>query len=347
MTRVLSITSIRNEGPFLLEWLAWMRMIGLSDFAIASNDCQDGSDAMLAALDAAGVVHHLPHEPTPGKSIQWQALQLGWRHPARKAADWVMISDVDEFPVIHAGAGHLADLFAAIPDGTEAVAMPWRLFGHDGRLTFEDSPVTAQFLRSAPPDVQHPIAATFFKSLFRPAAVARFGVHRPRQHPDRPAPLWVDGSGRPLPPHIAGDGGRMSLLGTGPARDLVEMHHYSTRSAEAFLVKAARGLPNRRHKAVDLHYWIERNFNSVENTAALRHQDALAQGIAALKALPGVADLHDRAVAWHRDQISQALRSPDSYRLFGALCHAAGSAVLPPAMERRLLILFGQLDRDE
>lgn len=342
--RVVSLTSVRNEGPFLLEWLAWMQMIGVGDFVIAANDCADGTDALLAALDAAGVVSYLPHAPAPGKSVQWQALNLGWRHPLRRQADWVLISDVDEFPVIHAGAGRLDDLFAALPAGTDAVALPWRLFGHGGVIGFVDQPVTAQFTRSAPPDLAHPIAATFFKSLFRPAAFARFGVHRPRQT-DAAAPLWVDGDGSPLPPIIAGDDSRMSLLGTGPGRGLVEMHHYSTRSAEAFLVKAARGLPNRRHKPIDLGYWVERNFNTVENTAALRHQPALGAGIARLKALPGVAAAHQAAVDWHRAAIRAALAQPDSYRLFASICHVATAAPLPPALVHRLLALFGELPR--
>lgn len=341
--RVAALTSVRNEGPFLLEWLAWMRLIGVSDFAIAANDCADGTDALLAALDAAGVVAYLPHSPAPGKSVQWQALQRGWRHPLRRAADWVMIADVDEFPVIHAGAGRLADLFAALPEGAEAVAMPWRLFGHNGVIGFEDQPVTAQFLRCAPHEMFHPIAATFFKSLFRPAAFARFGVHRPRHKPGR-APVWVDGSGALLPAMVAGDDARMSLIGTGPGRALVELHHYSTRAAEAFLVKSARGLPNRRGKPIDLSYWVERNYNSVENRAALRHQAELSEGIAVLKALPGVGAAHEAAVDWHRRAIRHALTQPDAYRLFASICHVGGSTPLPPGLAQRLLMLFGALE---
>lgn len=339
---VTVLTSVRNEGPFLLEWLAWMRRIGVGQIVIAANDCTDGTDQLLAALQAAGVVHYLPHDPVPGKSIQWQALQMAWRHPARKSADWVMIADVDEFPMIHAGQGRLADLFAALPPEIEAVAMPWRLFGHSGQIKMQDQPVTAQFTRCAPPEMIHPIAATFFKSLFRPDAVARFGVHRPR-HKEGVTPVWADGGGKPLAAHVARDASRMSLLGTDLGRSLIELHHYSTRSAEAFLVKAARGLPNRAHKSVDLAYWVERNFNTVENTAALHHQAELAEGIAALRALPGVAAAHDAAFAWHRAQIAEALHDPARYRLFCAICHTAGSAALPTALERRLLTLFGQL----
>ena len=63
----------------------------------------------------------------------------------------------------------------------EAVALAWRLFGAGGIAGIEERPVTAQFLRSAPPDMMHPVAATMFKSLFRPVAFQRPGVHRPQR----------------------------------------------------------------------------------------------------------------------------------------------------------------------
>ncbi len=341
--RIVSVTSVRDEGPFLLEWIAWHRLLGVSDFLIFSNDCRDGTDRMLDALAAAGVVEHAPHSRQPGKSIQWQALKSAWKHPLRKAADWMLISDLDEFPMIHAGAHRFADLLAALPEGTEAVALAWRLFGNAGIGGFEDRPVTAQFQRSAPAEMLHPIAASYFKTLFRPAAFRQPGVHRPAQAEGR-VPAWVDGSGRPLPaPHAARDG-RLSLLPLTDYRRLAELHHYSLRSLESYLVKTERGLPNRSSRNLDLHYWVERNFNAVANTAADALQAPLAEEMARLRALPGLAALHDAACDWHRRKAQALLRHPESYRLFAACRHVAGSAVLPAAQAVHLLRLFQNLD---
>ena len=334
--RILSATSVRDEGPFLLEWIAWHRMLGVTDFLIASNDCRDGTDALLQALAVAGVVVHLPQVPDPDKSVQWQALKAAWKHPLRKAADWMLISDVDEFPLIHAGQGRLADLIAALPSGTDAVALPWRLFGHGGVAGFRDQPVTAQFQHCAPARMLHPIAATFFKSLFRPAAFRQPGVHRPARRADH-VPLMVDGSGRPLPPVVAGNDGRLSLIGIDGGRQLAELHHYSLRSAESFVVKSDRGLPNRTDKRIDLRYWVERNFNAEHNAAALTHAPALAAEIAALKALPGVAALHEAACDWHRAAFARAFATPAGYQLYADCLQAGSSAVLPDPLAMALL----------
>ncbi len=340
--RVLSVTTIKDEGPFLLEWLAWHRIIGVTDFLIYSNDCTDGSDRLLDALAAQGVLTHVSHSAPADQSVQWQALNVAWRHPLRKMADWMLVSDLDEFPMIHCGDHRLADLFAALPEQTEAIALGWRLFGNSGQGAFSPAPVTAQFTQCAPPDMRYPVAATFFKSLFRPKAFAKAGVHRPKQKPDSP-PHWADGSGRPLPDLIAANDKRMSLMGISGHRALAEMHHYSLRSAESFIVKAERGLPNRSEKAVDLTYWVERNFNNQPNPAALALQDRLGAEMAGLMRLPGIAALHQASVAQHRAAFQRLVQQSGPYKLYCACLHAAGSAALPPPLETALLQAFQRL----
>ena len=38
---------MRDEGPYLLEWVAYHRLIGFTDIVVCSNDCVDGSPAHL------------------------------------------------------------------------------------------------------------------------------------------------------------------------------------------------------------------------------------------------------------------------------------------------------------
>ena len=58
--RALIVTCMRNEAPFLLEWIAYHRAIGFTDFLIYSNDCEDGTDDLLDRLAERGVVIHDP-----------------------------------------------------------------------------------------------------------------------------------------------------------------------------------------------------------------------------------------------------------------------------------------------
>ncbi|MEY8840170.1 glycosyltransferase family 2 protein, partial [Cribrihabitans sp. XS_ASV171] len=54
--RITAVTCVKNEGPFLLEWIAFNRLLGVTDFLFYSNDCTDATDRLLDALAARGIV---------------------------------------------------------------------------------------------------------------------------------------------------------------------------------------------------------------------------------------------------------------------------------------------------
>ena len=54
--RVTSITPMKDEGPFVLEWLAYHRLIGVNDPIVFTNHCNDGTDMMLERLDEMGLI---------------------------------------------------------------------------------------------------------------------------------------------------------------------------------------------------------------------------------------------------------------------------------------------------
>lgn len=68
------MSSLKNEGPFILEWVAHHRVVGFDAIYVASNDCSDGSDALLAALDRAGIIGHVPNEVAPASSPNTRAM---------------------------------------------------------------------------------------------------------------------------------------------------------------------------------------------------------------------------------------------------------------------------------
>ncbi|MES2816741.1 MAG: glycosyltransferase family 2 protein, partial [Pseudomonadota bacterium] len=52
--KITAVLCVRNEAAFLLEWLAHHRACGVTDFLVFTNDCDDGTDAMLDRLEALG-----------------------------------------------------------------------------------------------------------------------------------------------------------------------------------------------------------------------------------------------------------------------------------------------------
>ena len=336
--RILAITSMRNEGPFVLEWIAHHRALGVNGFLIFTNDCDDGTDALLDTLVAGGVVTHIRQEAGEG-SIQWQALKAAAGHADYARADWAMAIDCDEFVVLNEPHADLPALIGALE--VDAITLPWRLFGSSGHLRFADEPVTERFSRAAPVPMLFPAAARFFKTLYRVAAFERPGVHRPKGE----GAAWADGAGRPLPEAFSEAQGQIMLPPAEKPYAHVQLSHYSLRSAEDFLVKRRRGLPNRSDKALDASYWAERNFNTVEDRSAERHRAAREAEAARLRAIPGVAEAHAACVAAHRARIAELLKDPAEARLFTRLALLTSSVPPDPDTARALLQVIHDVGR--
>ncbi len=348
--RILSVTSVRNEGPYLLEWIAHHRAAGVTDFLIYSNDCDDGTHELLEALAESGDVVHVPHKPEANKSIQWQALRAAWKHPVRKEVDWILVSDVDEFINIHAEEHTIPALIACLPDDADAIVLPWRLFGSNDVAGIDAVPVTEQFTRAIPSDAQYPIAASLFKTLFRAKGpFNQFGVHRPKQKPrdKAEAPRIYNGSGHLMHSFLADRPQRLSLWQLGVARDLVELNHYAVRSAAAFVVKRDRGLPNRAKKKVDLAYWVERNFNTVEDLSIARMMPATREELVRLLRLPGVEKLHLGALAWHRARFDDLIQLHENQELMSQILCAGSSQVPTPQLQKMLVQWYQEANKEK
>jgi Glycosyl transferase family 2 len=338
-TSILAILTVRNEGAFLIDWLAHHRAAGVTDFLVFSNDCQDGTDRMLDRLQALGRLTHVRNDAPAPEGPQWAALKAADRHPLKGAADWVMVLDIDEFVTIHAGDHTLAALLAALPQAT-AIPLTWRLFGNAGIVRYEDRPVWDIFTRAAPAALPWPWRASLFKTLFRnDGSYHRLGVHRPRDpDPDRLGQQrWVDGSGRDLPELY-----REGRIFTPPGQDcqrLAQINHYALGAMESYVLKCDRGRANRAASAFDLAYWVERNLCAVEDRSLAGGLGQSAAIRAGLRADPVLADLHDNAVRWRRERFLRLMEEEPYRALFGRLLMTPPSRILTPE-ESRFLMTF-------
>lgn len=315
MTKV-AITCIRNEGPWLLDWIAHHRAAGFTDFLIASHDCSDGTDRLLDALDKDGRVTHLPFTPEGEKSVQWQAMKLLGKHPLYKTADLALFFDVDEYLVLEDGL----TISALLPEDADAVPLRWHLFGSSGLGTWDDRPVTERFTQAAPEGIALPLAH-FFKTLHRPAAFRGLGVHRPKGKEAR----WQRADGTRMSDDFAAQQSRINLFGIDGRGERAWLNHYSVRSIEEFLLKAVRGLPNHMEKRIGLGYWAERNFNTVEDTRIAPMRGAAE---AARKDLSPYDDLHAESCAIQRGWLKELITQRKVVELMWQLTLLNGST--PP-----------------
>jgi hypothetical protein len=324
--RVLVVTAMKNEAPFILEWIAYNRLIGVDHFLVYTNDCTDNTVALLDRLAELGLVTRRDNPYAPGGKVKPQhaALKDAVRQPVYRRADWIVTIDLDEFIAIHVGDGTLGDLFAAC-NQPNAISLTWRFFGNGGVIGYEDRPIVAQFTRCAPEAFPDPGLAWGFKTLFdkRTCRFRRLGVHRPGALEDgaEDAVRWVNGSGRVMPRRLIEKGWRtvQPIFGY----RLATLNHYALRSAESYLVKRDRGRVNHTHEDQGVYYWRRRNYLTEEDTRLLHLLPRLEAGIAGLKADPVLGRLHAEAVAWHRAKIAALKGDPDYARLFDDLVASA------------------------
>ncbi|MFC7704842.1 glycosyltransferase family 2 protein [Plastorhodobacter daqingensis] len=320
--RRLMITTMKNEGPFMLEWVAYNRSIGFTDFLIYTNDCADGTDHMASRLQELGVAVHQENPAKAEQSPHRVALNHAIRHPLYRTADWAINADCDEFLNIRAGDGTLDDLFEACGPA-DAISLCWKMFGCGGIETYEDRFISRQFTWAAPEIGFTSQRASGFKTLFRPdSGVNKLGVHRPRFGEDAQDVLWKDAGGKQMPQRYIADG-------WSAPRDFshshARLHHYAVRSIDSFLVKRDRGRANHFRQDQGLDYWIDMNLNvEIDETILSRLPRAEAEFARLLKD-PVLADLHAAAVAWHRSRIED-LNAREGWPEF----RAAIRAINPP-----------------
>ena len=300
--RVL-FTAVRNEAPFLLEWIAYHQAIGFDTIIVASNDCDDGTDELLQALQAAGHLRHIRHEVPVGKRPQGNAARLVNEAGLIAQGDWVLWLDADEFLNVRVGEGRLDDLIAAV-GGHDGALINWRVFGDGGNARFPGRFISDAFVGASRPGFRrnHEV-----KTLFRHGpAVAGLGLHgiyRPRLVPgggarflapcgglldptDPVAARWLDGEDNPkncqVPPAQAGHA-------------LAQINHYVVRTPDVFALKQARGRGWARRQADDANtrhtaeFYKAHNRNEVEDRSILRWAEAVTDRMAGLLRDEGVA----------------------------------------------------------
>jgi Glycosyl transferase family 2 len=241
--RLLLVATMRNEGPFILEWVAYHRAIGFTDLVICTNDCVDESPALLDRLQELAFVVHVVNRVAAGEKAQLAAYRCAEKLPLIREVDWAMVLDADEFLNIRLGKGRVTDLIEAVPEAT-AFLINWRLFGNSGYTTWEPGFVTERFTRAAP--LNDPVNRSF-KTLFTRinAYHCKLLPHQPR-YPDtmRLCELhYVNGAGAALPRYFC-DESRGDFLQSEPGQvswELAQINHYNTRSREDYLVKHERG----------------------------------------------------------------------------------------------------------
>ena len=307
---------MKNEGPYIIEWVAYHRAIGIDNFLIYTNGCDDGTSEILDRLQELGMVQHRNNDKWRGNSPQQFALNQSLKEPVIKNAEWIIHIDVDEFINVRTGNGTLPEFLAMVPEATN-VAMTWRLFGNNMIDRFVDAPVIGQFDTCAPKYCPKPHTVWGFKTMMKNiGAYDKISCHRPNKLREerREDVVWVNGSGQVMKPEIKDKGWRSEVKTIG--YDLIQLNHYALRSADSFLIKRQRGRALHVDRSIGLNYWIRMDWSDHKDLTIQRNLPRLRAEMARLLQDTTLARLHDDAVSWHQAKAAELHQNPEFQDLY-------------------------------
>lgn len=306
------VATAKNEGPYILEWVAHHRLIGFTDILFFQNDSDDYTHQTLKALHNLGVVKYFYNRAQQGKH-QVRAYKRASNQAALKNADWALALDLDEFLTIHVGQGKLADLVEASPDCDQLV-VNWKLFGNDGHGMLTDELVTERFTSAEPVDLVQS-SYSGFKSLFRPSSFGRPGIHNPRDiKKPEDAIRRVNGSGL-----TDAQFQLKNWRSTDPKkRSLAQVNHYAVKDTATYVVKNARGSAHQASRDLNTRYWELNNFNTQQDMSMVRRSGAVRDEMHRLndRSNDRLFSMRNKALEKHRARFNRLMEEACNVELY-------------------------------
>jgi hypothetical protein len=231
--RACVVATARNEGLYLLEWIAHHKGLGFDHLFIYSNDNTDGSDDLLRALAEAGDITWIDNRVGAGHRAQWKAYGHALRvMPDVLDYDWALFIDLDEFfvpnPALYSSLGAFLDDHERRE--VDAIAVNWMMVGPNSQAHWRDDVMRRRFPAGRNDANAH------IKTMMRPARFIHSFPHDPASYRDEP---WIfRNSGGALHVHNPDAPGR--ALSLNPDFAGARIVHFFFKSAAEFLWKASR-----------------------------------------------------------------------------------------------------------
>jgi hypothetical protein len=271
--RVAIASPVREEAPYLLEWLAYHRALGVQSFLLGDNGGDDDTTPLLLALDEAGIAQRTDW-------LNAQAFQFDFDLDAarrlRGLVDVVSITDIDEFLRPLNGRSDIpsavSEIFATLDVSAAAVSLV--NYGSAGRVEPDAGFVIERFTQRAPDDhALHRI----IKSIVRPERLV--GLHNPHQVMVS-CGSYVDDRGAELRWDTA------PAMTIAASWNALRADHFMVKSYREYLAKSARGrvdLPPGKGIPRDDEFFRSRDRNEVHDPMPAEFVSRMKEELRALR----------------------------------------------------------------
>ncbi len=221
MNYYLTVCAImKNEGPYLKEWIEFHRMVGVEHFYLYDNGSSDETPMVIKPYVQQNLVtlHGIPERRAQLKAY------MHCLSTYRTMSRWIAFIDLDEF-IVPLSTETLSEFLKGFEEFA-ALGVNWIIYGDSGHQTRPDGLVAEQFVHRAPEDWR---SNCHIKSIVDPQKVkSPFNPHHFRYVQDAYAVNEnrerVDGS-----------------LSRENSTKKIRINHYFTRSVEDSRKKMERG----------------------------------------------------------------------------------------------------------
>ena len=295
---------MRDEAPFLLEWIAYHQMIGFEQFVVYSNHCTDGTDLLLDEIARHLPLCHRRHDPGAG-SAQHHGAGLFMQSGFLAEGDWVMWLDPDEFLNVKRGLGNLPDLLGLIGP-YQGMPVPWRVFGDANRRFHPGRQISSAFTWA---ERLHRPGKRMLKTLCRVGpGLDRLRIHAPSMTPEfwTTSRTFLSSDGRPVDladPAILrwSKGGALLIDAAEVSWDIAQVNHYHVRTEAGFALKHKRGcgsvgsaIHTQAHEKYAPGRFAANNPNIEEDRSILRHEPGLNRVMQGLLRTGRIGEMQSR-----------------------------------------------------
>ena len=308
MTKSQLICCVKNEGVYILEWLAHHRMIGFDEIVIYSNDSDDGTHELLDEAANLGLCKHFKNQLPTGASPLPYAYRQHLKYKRRGDADVMMSLDIDEFLTIHVGDGNLTDLIKALPNDADIACFLWINFGAEPLDKWVAGNVTEQFMMAVP--AKKRINYCVKSLVYKPEKFTRMGSHHPKSYIANTPIRAVNASGEPVPVDPQNYDNLYKDLRMLPSdfgrRKFAQINHYATKSADAFMLRRQRGRSYLEQDEVrhTQEYFNKRNTNLQLELSYLKYIERLRAQLAELRAMGRLNELELISQRIYREKLA-------------------------------------------
>ncbi len=214
------VVIVRDEAPYLEEWLAYHHALGVEHFFVYDNGSRDALQQVVEPWVNHGLLT-LVHWPLPGGQLDAYAHALRFYGPS---VAWLAFFDVDEF-VVPLVDDDIPALLARWPQAAD-IRVPRVDFGFSGHREPPEGLTIEAYTEVADVFGRDPSKPPRVKTIVQPRSISAVGIHTPTV-----ADVPQDAEGRAVPHETIG-----------PAcHAFVQINHYYTRSFAEFEAKRFRG----------------------------------------------------------------------------------------------------------